>query len=357
MTGKERLRCTMRHEQPDRVPIFEFLYSRPFYKEVLGFVPKVFGAETIVACSQKVGYDLVFIPMGGVSGFNAKEDSGEIYTDEWGITYKKDPATWPIDATIKYPMQSGADWESYTIPDPHIPSRYDGIKTALAMCAQSGTGVVGTVRGPYSAAWMLFGFENFFYMMYDDPDTVDAVLTATTDFAITGGLHMAALGVDALLFADDYGSNTQTFFSLPHFDRFILPHIKRMCDAFAQVDMQLIMHSDGHVTDLVERCVDAGIKGLHPIQRTAGMDIGAIKREFGDRITIFGNIDNSDLLVNGTPQQVAAQVKECIALAASGGGYCLGSDHSIHDDVPNENVFAIYEAGRKHGKYPISSEE
>ena len=43
---------------------------------------------------------------------------------------------------------------------------------------------------------------------------------------------------------------------------------------------------------------------------------------------------------------------ECIDAAAKGGGYALGSDHSIHDDVPNENVLAIFEAGRKYGKYP-----
>ena len=315
-------------------------------------MPKVYGAQTIVECSQIVGYDFVFIPMGGVSGFNAKEDSGDVYTDEWGITYKKEPATWPIDATIKYPMSSAQDFESYVVPDPYIPSRYDGIRTALCLAEKSGMGVVGTVRGPFSAAWMLFGFENFFYMMYDEPNVVDAVLTATTDFAIAGCLEMAKLGVDAVLFADDYGSNTQTFFSMEHFNRFILPHIKRMCDEMKQVNVPIIMHSDGHVSDLVEACVEAGINGLHPIQRTAGMDIAQIKQKFGDKITIFGNVDNSDLLVNGSPKEVEQQVKECIRLAAKGGGYCLGSDHSIHDDVPNENVFAIYEAGRKYGKYP-----
>lgn len=46
-------------------------------------------------------------------------------------------------------------------------------------------------------------------------------------------------------------------------------------------------------------------------------------------------------------------VRECIRVAAPGGGYCLGSDHSVHDDIPNENVFALYEAGRRYGRYPI----
>ena len=353
MTGKERLRCTMQHKEPDKVPIFEFLYSRPFFKEVLGYIPKIYDAKTLVSCAEKVGYDFVFVPMGGTSGFNAKEDSGDEYTDEWGITYRKEPATWPIDATIKYPMSSGSDWENYTVPDANISSRYDGVRTALKMAQKSGMGIVGNMRGPFSAAWMLFGFENFFYMMYDEPEVVDAVLTATADFAITGGLRMAELGVDALLFSDDYGSNTQTFFSMEHFERFILPQIKRMCDTFNDIGMPLIMHSDGHVRDVVDSCVEAGISGLHPIQRTAGMDIGEIKSKFGDKITIFGNIDNSELLVKGSPEDVQEQVKECMKLAAKGGGYCLGSDHSIHDDVPNENVFAIYEAGRKYGTYPI----
>ena len=353
MTGKERLRCTMQHKEPDRVPIFEFLYSRPFYNEVIGYVPKIFGAETIVKCAEKVGYDFVVIQMGGASGFNAKEDSGDIYTDEWGITYKKEPATWPIDAIIKYPLSGPEDWKKFAMPDANISSRYDGVRTALKMSEENGMGVIGNVRGPFSAAWMLFGFENFFFMMYDEPETVHEILTATTDFAITGGLEMAKLGIDALIFADDYGSNTQTFFSMDHFEEFILPQIKRMCDAFNAVDLPLIMHSDGHVKQLVGRCVEAGIKGLHPIQRTAGMDIKEIKEKYGDKITIFGNVDNSGLLVDGTPKDVHAQVKECIDLAAKGGGYCLGSDHSIHDDVPNENVFAIHEAGRKYGKYPI----
>lgn len=354
MTGRQRLKCTLEHKEPDYVPIFEFLYSRPFYKEVLGYVPKIFGAETIVKCSEKVGYDFVMLPMGGVAGFTAKIDSGNEYTDEWGITYRRDDSTWPIDATIEYPLTDGTDWNNYDFPDVNISSRYDGIRTALKMSESNKMGIIGTVRGPYSASWMLFGFENFLYMFYDDPATVVKVLDATTDFAIQGGLEMAKLGVDALLFADDYGSNNQTLFSQAHFTEYILPCIKRMCDAFKKAGIPVIMHSDGHIHQFIEGSIDAGINGLHPIERYAGLDIEEIKRKYGKKITIFGNVDNKETLVNGTKEDIEAQVKECISLAAKGGGYCLGSDHSIHDDIPNENVFALYEAGRKYGKYPIN---
>jgi len=113
------------------------------------------------------------------------------------------------------------------------------------------------------------------------------------------------------------------------------------------------MHSDGAIKTLVEDCVDAGIEGMHPVERDAGMDLGHVKKTYGEKLCIFGNVNNKSTLINGTPEVVEAEVKECIRIAAPGGGYCLSSDHSVHDDIPNRNVFALYEAGRKYGKYPI----
>jgi uroporphyrinogen decarboxylase len=116
------------------------------------------------------------------------------------------------------------------------------------------------------------------------------------------------------------------------------------------MNVPLIMHSDGHINPFVDDCVNAGIDGLHPIERNAGMDLAAVKKAHGDKICIFGNVDNKRTLIHGSPETIAEEVKECISIAAPGGGYCLGSDHSVHDDIPNRNVFALYEAGRKFGK-------
>lgn len=353
LSGRERLLHALHHMEGDCVPIFEFLYSRPFYKEVLGYEPTVYDAESIVKCSVKVGYDFVIIPMGGVSGFSAKEDSGNVYTDEWGITYKKDPSTWPIDAIIDYPVQDGSDWRRFKMPDPSLPERYNGVRTALSLRKEHKMGVIGNVRGPFSASWMLFGMDTFMYLMFDEPETVDEVLTSLTDFAIAGGLKMKDEGVDAILFSDDYGSITQPLMSPAQFKRFIVPQISRLCTAFRKANIPIIMHSDGNIQPLLEDCVNSGIQGLHPMERGTDMDIAKIKKLYGDRLCLFGNVDNKNLLTRGTPAEVEEQVKEILRVAAPGGGHCLGSDHSIHDDIPNENVFAIYDAGRKYGCYPI----
>jgi uroporphyrinogen decarboxylase len=353
MTGRERLVCTLNHQEPDQVPIFECVYSRPLFKEVLGHVPETFDPVSVFSCYEKIGYDFAFMPIPGVSGFRPENTPGDVYTDEWGITYQKESSTWPIDAVVKPPLAEYQDWKNYSMPDPAAAFRWKGFKEVMKMSRSNGMGVVGNMRGPYSGTWMLFGIEAFSLLMYDEPDFVEEVLTAVTDFSIAAFRIMGQEGADALLFSDDYGSSSAPLFSLEHFQQFFAPQIKRMVDAAKEMGIPLVMHSDGHIWPFVEPSVNMGVRGLHPIERASGMDLGEIKTKYGQRICIFGNVDNKYLLVKGSPEEVAAQVKECIAIAGPGGGYCLASDHSVHDDIPNRNVFALYEAGRRYGSYPL----
>ena len=91
------------------------------------------------------------------------------------------------------------------------------------------------------------------------------------------------------------------------------------------------------------------IASIHPLQRTAGMDLRAVKEQYGDRFCIIGNVDSSRTLPYGTPEDVKAEVKEAIEIAAPEGGYVLASDHSLHDGIPVENILALRDAGLKYG--------
>ena len=351
MTGRERLLSALAHKEPDTVPISEFIYSRPLLREVLGYAPEVYEVEAIFECMEKIGYDFAVIPFQGVAGYRPAHMEKEIYQDEWGITYKRDLNLWPIDGPIGAPLRDGNDWENYTMPDASEDWRYEGLRNVVKRSRENGMGVIGNARGPYSASWLLFGMQDFSCLFYEEPETVDSVLSALTDFAIVSFLKMAKIGVDALLFSDDYGSTQGPLFSPAHFRRFIKPQIIRLVEEAGKLGLPLIMHSDGHVFPFMEDCVSAGIKGWHPIERAAGMDLGKTKEIYGDRLCLFGNVDNKFQLAQGTPESIAGQVKECIEIAAHGGGYCLMSDHSVNDSVPNRNVFALYEAGRRYGRY------
>lgn len=66
--------------------------------------------------------------------------------------------------------------------------------------------------------------------------------------------------------------------------------------------------------------IDEGnIDDLHSIEPVANMDIYEIKKEFGKKITILGNLDCSHLMSSGTKQEIEAEIKKLIKNIAPGG--------------------------------------
>jgi len=98
--------------------------------------------------------------------------------------------------------------------------------------------------------------------------------------------------------------------------------------------------------------IETGIDLLQPIDPTC-MDIVKMKREYGDRITLVGNVAN-ELLQSGTVQEVEEYTRHLLREVAPGGGFCVGSGNSVPDWAKFENYMAMRDTTLKHGTYPIS---
>ena len=85
-----------------------------------------------------------------------------------------------------------------------------------------------------------------------------------------------------------------------------------------------VYHSDGAVQAVVEDIIGCGFDGLNPIEPKA-MDINEMKRKYGSRISLLGNIDLIYTLTRGTPEEVRAEVRQRIHDLAPGGGYAVAS--------------------------------
>lgn len=104
---------------------------------------------------------------------------------------------------------------------------------------------------------------------------------------------------------------------------------------------------------LIDMIVDSGIDCLDPIDPTAGMNIAEIKKKYGQRIALKGNVDCAQTLTFGSVEQTIAESKRCIQLAGPGGGYIFSSGNSIHSAVKPENYAAMMETHKKYCNYPI----
>ena len=116
----------------------------------------------------------------------------------------------------------------------------------------------------------------------------------------------------------------------------------------------MAFHTDGAIMKIVDRFVDLGVDVLNPLEPLAANDWRKIKKEYGDRLCFMGGVDIKKAMT-GTVGDVKEEVLRCMETFAPGGGYILTPSNHLQKDVPPENIVALYELGREHGRYPIKA--
>jgi uroporphyrinogen decarboxylase len=348
MTRKERFLAATRGRQPDRVPMFDFLFQEPMYEALIGHRPGTYNARDAVALALALHHDGVWIPFGAFLGFQPHYVTSDTYVDEWGTTFRKTEASWPIDAPVDYPIKSRLDLARYTGPDPTLPGRVSEIALACSL-ERDDIAILGGVTGPFTSAWMLMGYEQIGYALYDDPGMLTELFRISNDYNREAARRSVEAGCDAMWISDDLGDSTRGFMKLNHFRKYYLPYLVELADYIDALGVPVLLHCCGRFIDYLPDLAQTKISAVHPLQRTAGMDLRWFKVNYGQRFCIIGNIDSSRTLPYGTPADIAAEVREAIDIAAPGGGYVLASDHSLHDGIPVENILALSRTGREYG--------
>ncbi len=81
------------------------------------------------------------------------------------------------------------------------------------------------------------------------------------------------------------------------------------------------------------------------------MEAAKLKAEFGNSLGFWGAVDTQHALPFGTPEAVREDVRAMIKTLGLGGGFVITSCHTIREEVPAENVRALYEAALEYGSY------
>jgi uroporphyrinogen decarboxylase len=353
MTRKERFLAAVHRQQPDRVPLFDFLFQQPMYQALIGRCPQAYNARDAVALSLVLDLDAVWVPFGDHAGFQPRYLDANTYVDEWGTTFRKNDSAWPIDAPIAYPITSRSDLARYKAPDPTLPDRASQIETAFQVENDS-LAITSGVDGPFTRAWFLMGYEQMCYTLYDDPALLTALFRMATDYGKEAARLAVRSGCHAIWIGDDLGDSHSGFVNPTHFRRYYLPYLAELAEYIDSLGVPVLLHCCGHFSEYLQDIAQTRIAAIHPLQRTAGMDLRAIKEQYGQRFCIIGNIDSSRTLPFGTPTDVAAEVREAIDIAAPGGGYVLSSDHSLHDGIPVANILEMFRVAGEYGRAAYS---
>jgi uroporphyrinogen decarboxylase len=159
--------------------------------------------------------------------------------------------------------------------------------------------------------------------------------------------------IDVAQVTDDLGSQAGPLISLAAYREFYAPHHKRFIDLCHEFGIKVFHHDDGSMRAFLPDLVEMGIDILNPIQWVCpGMEMTALKRDFGDKLCFHGGIENQHILPLGSPEVVRAEVRHCIdALASDHTGYILAPCHNIQAITPIENVIALYDEAGRYGRF------
>jgi uroporphyrinogen-III decarboxylase len=202
----------------------------------------------------------------------------------------------------------------------------------------------------------LAGMDGLLYRMHDDPPFVHELLERIVDFywEVSRRTFEAAAGaIDVFFIGNDLGSQTGPLIGEELFRRFLLPPLKRLIDLGHRCGLLVMLHCCGGFAPLIPAMIEAGLDGLHAVQPNChGMELAALKRQFGARILFNGAIDSQKVLIEGTADSVRRETRQVIEIMKGGGGFIAGASHDwILEETPLENVLTMFEAIHEYGKY------
>jgi len=175
---------------------------------------------------------------------------------------------------------------------------------------------------------------------------------ALIDWAIANNL---AGQIDVVSECDDLGSQSLTILDPDYLRRTVIPRFKIL---FTHIKRRLphvktFMHSCGSIRPIIPDLIEAGLDILNPVQYTAAnMDPFELKRDFGKDLVFWGGgVDTQTILNHGTPEIVSDEVKRMIDIMAPGGGFVFAPVHNIQNDVPPQNFWAMWDTLMEYGIY------
>ena len=233
-------------------------------------------------------------------------------------------------------------------PDKHIDWF---IETAKQYRADGYATTFWVSGGLFEVGCALRGYDQFCIDMIENPDIARLIVEKTMKERtqwINRIVPPLAPYIDIFCFGDDLSTQAGPFISPATYREMIFPYqdpIYRLMRKLAP-DSYVFHHSCGSVYRLLPLLVEMGVSVINPTQVSAFEMEPERLKAFGE-VCFHGGIDLQQVLSHLSPDEVAREVERVIGIMAPDGGYICAPCHSLPEDVPVENILAMFRADRR----------
>lgn len=334
----EQLLKTLKRGKGTYVPFIELGVHPKIKHRFLG--REILTLEDDIEFCYKAGYD--YVKVQPAADFNPAKIglSDNLTFNEDGTVFRK----WASENSGV--ISNLKDLERYQFPAA-ASFDYEKFERVRSLLPE-GMGVIGQYGDIFTMTWEMMGFEAFSMAIYEEPELVKELNDKVGELVLSMFEYFAhSDAVDALWYSDDIAFTEGLLVSPDTLHEYLFPWLRKIGTLARNSGKPLLYHTDGVLWDVFDEIIDCGVDAIHPIEPKA-MDIREVKRRYGDRLCLLGNVD-VDTLARGSKEEIRKIVKENIESVGYNGGYCVGSGNSIPEYVLYENYIALLDASREFG--------
>lgn len=367
----DRINKTLRHEEPDRVPISDFFWgsfikrwrrelnlpadANPYFYYDLDWIatvpnmdPWIRSFETIRETPEEVvvrtGYGAVMrkrfdCPMPEMMAWD---------TD----AFEKFEAVEFDDPCDRRRFFEAGDNQIAGVGDGferHSPAWVDTVKSL-----RPDFPVYGSMHEVSECLTRLIGQENALLWMGLFPERMGAVLNRIGAHYVEcarAAMDAADGLLDGFVIWGDVAYKAGMFFAPDYWREYFKPCVKAITAEAHARGLPVIYHGCGNVKAIFEDYIEIGVDAYNPLEAKAGMDVNELRRQYGHRMGFCGN-SNMQIWETGDRDKIRREILRKLN-AAKGGGYIFQSDHSVASDVSGATYDFIVKLVREYGTYPL----
>lgn len=314
MTSRERVRAVLAGHRPDRVP-FNFWMDRDRMAEL----DRLLGANFRVS---HYGADVIEV-IPPIPWWRERE-ARRVWDGKtsWQIE--------PLVGSIEEAMD-------LALPDPDNPALYRPIAEARA--AWPDRAIFCLIVSPFEALLPLRLMEQTFLDLVDRPALVHRLLGRMAAVLERIVSRAVCEDIDVLYLAGDIASRNGAMLSPRHLREFVFGYLRPLVAVAHAAGKPAFYHTDGRVMDILDLFLEAGFDGLNPLEPRYH-EAREFRRRVGDRLILYGGLDNCGVIPRGTPADVRAHVRDQFD-ALGRQGRLIFSSHDIPASTPQENIDAM----------------
>jgi len=390
LTPRERIKAVINFKKPDVLPWFENFYDETlvnWFREgfpadevtviewtmaardgvlllnwpiVMGFnAHSYFGCQNINGCY--VPLDVGPIPRFKQRLLRETESYEDLVTETGAVArrFKKAEYKWySMPMFIEFPVKDRESWEAYKERlNPEDLRRYpkdwskdDYLKVFENY--QAGNTIL-KFNGFYGFGAEIMGIPTFNVMFYKDPELIHEMAEHWEYFTIEttrDAVETLRDRIDIIFWWEDMADKHGPCISPKLYREFLLPHYKRVTSFLNKNKIhRILMDSDGNIDPILDLVIEAGITGTWPLEVNSGMDAIAVKKRYGNRLFLVGNLDKRELAKGG--EAMRREVDSKVPVMKELGGYIPGVDHLVHVEFTYRRFKEYADYLKKHLPY------